>query len=357
MSVLDLARPAVRALAPYVSARMMAGPSRVMLDANESPWAASIETGDLRRYPDPQPRQLCVQLAELYGVQTAQLLLGRGSDEGIDLLMRAFCRPHEDAILVCPPTFGMYAVSAAIQGAGVVRVPLSGSAFALDGEALLKAVSPAVKLVFLCSPNNPTGGLIQPQTIVRLLAELRGRCLLVVDEAYVEFAPTAGVTSLLAQHENLVVLRTLSKAWALAGARLGALLADARVIELLRRIQAPYPLPTSSTQAALQAMDGGKLAMQERVATVRAERRRLRDALQGSRLVRDVLPSAANFLTVRFVDAGKVLDRLAASGIIVRDIREHAGLEDALRITIGTPEENNHLLDALHEPVSSRRSA
>ena len=254
MSVLELARPEILALQPYSSARIEATGGEVMLNANESPWPPSGVVTDppLNRYPDPQPCSLVERLAELHGVATDSILVGRGSDEMIDLLVRAFCRPGRDAVVTCPPTFGMYSVCAAVQGAPLLEVPLD-EAFEIDFGALA-TVPDQARLVFLCSPGNPTGGLAPLAAIERLAEVLRGRALVVVDEAYIEFAAAPSAASVLQRHANLCVLRTLSKAWALAGARIGCLLASAEIVGLLRRIMPPYPLPTPSTAAALAAL-------------------------------------------------------------------------------------------------------
>ncbi len=348
MSVLELARPELQALVPYSSARMEAAASAVMLNANESPWPPPGDAGqNLNRYPEPQPCALRARMAGLYGVCEEQVLLGRGSDEAIDLLVRAFCRPGQDAVMVCPPTFGMYAVCAGVQGAAVRRVPLD-AAFALDVDAVLAACMAPVKLLFLCSPNNPTGGMVPLEVIGRLADALRGRALVIVDEAYVEFADQSSAAMLLSRHANLGVLRTLSKAWALAGARIGALLAQADVVALLRRIVPPYPLPTPCVDAAMRALGArGKQHMQERVAIIRRERERLRIALCRLPGVRGVLPTQANFLTVRFDDPATMYRILAAQGIIVRDVTRYPRLGDALRISVGTPRENARLLEVL----------
>ena len=256
MSVLDLARPEIRAMQPYSSARMEASGGDVFLNANESAWAPVGDDGlGCNRYPEPQPAALVDALAALYGVRREQLLVGRGSDEAIDLLVRAFCRAGRDAILIQPPTFGMYAVCARVQDAGVVEVPLAAD-FTLDVDAVLAALTPAVKLVFICTPNNPTGQPVPRAAVERLAQALSGRALLVVDEAYVEFCDAGSVADLIDRYDNLAVLRTLSKAWALAGVRIGSLLANAEVIALLRRIMAPYPLPLPSVDAALLALSG-----------------------------------------------------------------------------------------------------
>jgi len=354
-SPVDLARPEIRALQAYSSARMEARGGALLLNANESPWPPFDNAAGWNRYPDPQPAALLDRLAELYGVDATQLLIGRGSDEGIDLLMRAFCAAGRDAIMVSPPTFGMYAVCARVQGADVVEAPLREDG-SLDVDALLARVTPAVKLVFVCAPNNPSGAGVPRTAILRLAGALAGRALLVVDEAYVEFVEPGGdggsVADCVGAVPNLVVLRTLSKAWALAGVRVGMLLADARVVALLRKLTPPYPVPAPCAEAALRAVSrAGERAMRERVAVTIHERARLRAALAGLACVREVLPSQANFLAVRFHDAEAALDALLASGIVVRDVRRYPSLGDALRLTLGAPAENDRVLQVLRACV------
>jgi histidinol-phosphate aminotransferase len=348
MSVLDLARPEIVALAPYSSARMEAQGGAIFLNANESPWPPPQDAGrGLNRYPEPQPRALIDALARLYGARAEQVLVGRGSDEAIDLLTRAFCRAGADAVLISPPTFGMYAVCAHTQGVAIVEVPLRAD-FSLDIEAVLAALTPAVKLVFVCSPNNPSGGLVAPTDIERLAEALGGRALLIVDEAYIEYAQAASVATLLDRYENLGVLRTLSKAWALAGARIGALLAAPEVIALLRRIMAPYPLPTPSVQAALAALEPAAQAQTAaRIAATRLERERIAAALALIPGVRKVLPSRANFIAFAMDAAPAVCARLLAQGVLLRDIGRHAQLAGFLRLSIGLSAENNRALALL----------
>lgn len=353
MSVLDLARPEIRAMQPYSSARMESSGGQIFLNANESAWAPAGDRGlGCNRYPEPQPADLVDELAAMYGVRHEQVLVGRGSDEAIDLLVRAFCRAGTDAILIQPPTFGMYAVCARVQNAAVIEVPLADD-FTLDVDAVLAALTPAVKLVFVCTPNNPSGQCVPRESIERLLQELGGQALLVVDEAYIEFAYERSVADLIDRYEHLAVLRTLSKAWALAGVRIGSLLANAQVIALLRLIMAPYPLPLPCVAIAQAAFSTqGQRQARAHMATVRSEHERVRGVLAKLPGVRAVLPSQANFLAVRFVDAGAVNRRLLQAGIVVRDIRRYRNLHDALRITIGTPEENDRLLAVLQESVS-----
>jgi histidinol-phosphate aminotransferase len=348
MSVIHLARPEIRALKPYSSARMEASGGSVMLNANESPWPAVTSGGiALNRYPDPQPRELVDALAALYGVIPSQVLVGRGSDEAIDLLVRAFCRAAQDAVAICPPTFGMYAVSAAIQGAEVIEVPLRDD-FAFDVDALLARVTADVKLVFVCSPNNPTGNLIPLGTIARIAAALTDRAIVVVDEAYIEFAGTPSAVTLLDRHDNVVVLRTLSKAHALAAARIGVALAHEEVIALLRRILPAYPLPAPCVEAALTALTPPALAATRvRAAGLVAARDRLAAALGRVPELREVLPSAANFIVVRCIDAEGLYRRLLAAGIVVRNVAHYPGMAGCLRISVGSPSDHARLLAAL----------
>ena len=354
MSVLDLARPDIRALSPYSSARMEASGGTVLLNANESARPPSIPGGDgLNRYPDPQPRGLVDVLAELYDTTADRVLVTRGSDEAIDLLTRAFCRAGQDGIVISPPTFGMYAVSARIQGAAVVEAPLEADG-ALDADKLLAAVTPTTKLVYVCTPNNPTGNLVPLATLERIAQALQGRALLVVDEAYAEFSGTPSATRLIDTYDHVAVLRTLSKAWSLAGARVGALVARTEVIGLLRRIIAPYPLPSPCVDAALAALSyEGRRVQRHHVHELLNERARMTTALAALPGVREVLPSHANFLAVRFDDAPATYKRLLAAGVVVRDITKYPGLGDALRITIGTGNENDRVLAVLRAGVAA----
>ncbi len=352
MSVLNLARAQIRALQGYSSARREAGDAQVMLNANEAPWppfgvAAGAQGRSLNRYPDPQPECLLDRLAELYGVNRNQVLIGRGSDEAIDLLVRAFCRAGVDAIAVSPPTFGMYAVCAAVQGAACVEIPLTEH-FVVDTDALCSRLPESVKIVFLCTPNNPTGASLSLVDIERIAQAMSGRALVIVDEAYIEFSDVSSASALIRQHENLCVLRTLSKAWALAGARIGCLLAAEQIISLLRKIMPPYPLPTPSVTAALAALTADGMAQtNQRIALTVAERERMASALVRLPGVLEVLPSTANFLCVRFDEAGAVFRQLKADGVIVRDVGRYPGLSNCLRLSIGTREENSALLDSL----------
>ena len=345
----EIARPEIRALNPYQHAIWEPGLTR--LHANELPWRSLGDTSDagLNRYPEPHPHELTAALARFYGIEPARLLASRGSDEAIDLLIRSYCRAGADAVIVCPPTFGMYAVAARIQGASVIAVPLRRERdFACDFDALRQQCSDRVKLVFLCSPNNPTGNRLDTESILALARELQGRALLVIDEAYVEFARHPSLLGALEALPGLVVLRTLSKAHALAGARCGALIAHADVVALLRKVIQPYAIAQLTIEAVFRALEPPALEQaRAHLATIKRERSRVAAALGGRSGVRRVWPSEANFLLVEFDDARAALERAHAGGLLVRDLRTAPQLEQAVRISIGSPEQNDRLLTSL----------
>jgi len=361
-----LARPEIRALEPYASARALADSAGILLNANENPWPPAGDNGlALNRYPDPQPPALRQRLAELYGTDAENLLITRGSDEGIDLLLRVFCRPGVDRVLVCPPCFGMYALSARVQGAEVVEAPLveCESDGELEGENTfelapdLEEKAEGCRIVFLCSPNNPTGNTIDADRVAALAEARMGAGLVVVDEAYVEFAPETSMLALLDRYPNLVLLRTLSKAHALAGCRLGCVIAHPEVTGLLRRIIAPYPLPTPTVKIAMRALADDALAVErEYLDTLADERARLVEALAASAGIERIWKAAANFVLVRATDGKRLVADAARAGIRLRDQSAQPGLTDCVRITVGTPAENTALIDFLRTwvPTESR---
>jgi len=349
INILKLARAEILTLQPYQHAAWE--PSLERMHANEMPWRATEDTSiaGLNRYPEPQPDELIAHLAHLYGVAAKNVLAGRGSDEGIDLLVRAFCRAGRDSVLICPPTFGMYKVSARIQGANVVEVPLQKErGFSLDADGVLAAWNENVKLVFVCSPNNPTGNLVDRRGIELLCEKLTDKAIVVVDEAYVEFAHTASLVSMLSKFENLVILRTLSKAYALAGARCGTLLAHADIVSLLARVITPYALPTQTIEAVLRfTNDAHRAEAGKRVETVVAERERISAQLTRLPAIRRVWRSDSNFLLVECVDADRVLTAATSVGLIIRDPRSNPALANCLRISVGTAEQNDRLVSAI----------
>ena len=345
MNPLDLARPDIRALQPYASARVLADSTGMLLNANENPWPPENDQGlKLNRYPDPQPAALKARLAEFYRVDPDQLLITRGSDEGIDLLVRSFCRAGRDRVLICPPCFGMYALSARIQGAEVVSVPLveGPDDWQLDQAGLEAA--PDCRLYFLCSPNNPTGNLISAVEVIELAERVADHGLVVIDEAYIEFCEQPSLASQLARLPNLVVLRTLSKAFALAGCRVGTVLAHPDIIGLLRRIIAPYPLPTPAIVAASGAL-ASPARQHEQLQMLKDQKIRLLAALGKHAGISAIWPGQANFVLIRVSDASALITAAAAAGIRLRDQSAQPGLANCVRITIGAPEEMSALID------------
>ena len=352
MSVLDLVRPDLRDFGGYASARRTQLQGAIWLNANESPLPSPADPGGtLNRYPEPQPARLRARLAQLYGVAPDALMVTRGSDEGIDLLVRAFCRAGQDAVAIATPCFGMYAVSARIQGAPLVEVPLhdSDAGWQFDLPGLVNAVATqGARIVFLCSPANPTGQALPLEAIRALAGAIGGRAILVLDEAYGEYSDEASASTALGDFPCLVVLRTLSKAHALAGARIGALLAAPQIVSLLRNLSAPYPIAATSAALALDALsDASQAETDTRVTQAISERRRVHDALVAAPVIRRVHASQANFLLLRCADAQASFDALLAAGVVVRDMRAMPGLGDALRVSIGTPTENDAMLRAL----------
>jgi len=345
--ILALARPDIVALKAYAHASW--DPAFDRLHANELPWRAETDRSlaGLNRYPEPHPLELAARLAALYEVDVSQLLPGRGSDESIDLVVRGFCRAGIDNVIICPPTFGMYAVAARIQGAAVREVPLLRErGYTLDAEGVLAACDANTRVVFLCSPNNPTGNALDPAAIETLLRELSGKALIVVDEAYIEFSGQPSLTTALARYPNLVVLRTLSKALGLAGARVGSLIAHPDIVALLAKVIPPYSIPQLTIEAVFATLAPTQLAIQrERVAQVRAERERLRAALAAKSSVQRIWPSVANFLLTDFTQAEAALAAARAAKLLIRDMRSVS--PQSLRISVGSPEQNDRLIRSL----------
>ncbi|PJC87667.1 histidinol-phosphate transaminase [Vibrio sp. HA2012] len=330
-----LARKQVQELTPYLSARRIGGSGDVWLNANESPFnnEYTLTFSRLNRYSECQPEALINAYAAYAGVKPEQTLTSRGADEGIELLVRAFCEPGEDAILYCPPTYGMYAISAETIGVERKVVPLTTD-WQLDLDGIQGNLD-KVKLVFVCSPNNPTGNLVKREDIITLLEMTKDRAIVVMDEAYIDFCPEASTVDLLAEYEHLAILRTLSKAFALAGLRCGFTLANESLINVLLKVIAPYPVPIPVTDIAVQALSEAGLARaKEQVATLNANRAYLKQALSPLSGV-TVFDGWGNYLLVQFPDGDALFKAAWDNGMILRN----SPIQDCVRISIGSREE------------------
>lgn len=336
-----LVRKNVLKLKPYSSARDdFQGSASVYLDANENPYPASR----YNRYPDPHQVKLKQVISEIKGIQAEQIFLGNGSDEPIDLLIRAFCEPGVDNVLIPQPTYGMYTVSAEINNVAIKSVKLTPD-FDLDVKTSLQTIDTNTKLIFLCSPNNPSGNLLSFEKVKQIIAGFSG--LVIVDEAYIDFTDYPGFLPQLNQYPNLVVLQTLSKAWGLAAVRLGMCFASKEVIGILNKIKPPYNISVLSQQAAEEGLQ--KIQQKNAwVAEIIAERKRLEKEFSQIKAISKVYPSDANFLLVKISNARNVYHQLVSRGIIVRDRSQVILCDDCLRITVGTPVENQTLLKELN---------
>ncbi|OYD23887.1 histidinol-phosphate transaminase [Oceanimonas baumannii] len=350
MSPTLLARAKVQQLTPYQSARRIGGQGHIWLNANEAADSGkfNLDCERLNRYPECQPPQVIQAYAAYAGVSPEQVLVSRGGDEGIELLIRTFCEPGEDRILISSPTYGMYAISAETNGVHVVDVPLTAERQP-DFDGIIERLD-EVKLVFLCSPNNPTGDLVNRDGLLRLLNAARGRALVVVDEAYIEFCPEHSQAALLADYDNLVIIRTLSKAFGLAGIRCGFTLASPEVIGLLLKVIAPYPVAEPVAQIAAQALsEQGLVLMRNRVDEINRLKDELARSLLQHQQVREVFAPNGNYLLVRFSPGSEMFARMSRAGIILRDFASRPGLSDCIRITIGNRAEMDAVLNVLQK--------
>ncbi|MEE9570983.1 MAG: histidinol-phosphate transaminase [Gammaproteobacteria bacterium] len=351
--ILKLARPELTSLLPYIPG--VYEPGYIRLNANESPWRAPGDPTKrgLNIYPPPRPVSITQRLSEHYGVSADALLVTRGTSEAIDVLIRGFCAAGRDQILICPPTFDMYRLYAGIQGAEVLTVPLlraddPAQDFALDVSRVLDKSSERTKLIFVCSPNNPTGRAMDPADVEAICRAVEGRSLVVIDEAYQEFSSTQGFRELQTRYDHVVLLRTLSKFVSLAGVRCGSLIGRPELIEFLGKVLPPYTFPTPSIELVMAALATDSLQVSaERTALLRAERTRLAKALTASPLVRKVWPSDANFILVKTTDGQGFTECARAAGILVRVFPADEVLTDCVRITVGRPEDNTRLLQAV----------
>ena len=346
-----VARKDILALKPYKAGAQI--DRTIRLNANEAPvcpWD-NYASNSLNRYPEARPEQLRRRLACLLKVPAEQLLVTRGSSEAIDAMIRTFCTAYRDSVITTPPTFEMYRVYADIQGVEVIDVPLDpANGFALESRAITVNAREDTKLIFLCAPNNPTGSMIAEQDVVDIANERRNRSIVVLDEAYIEFADRDSLAGLVGKLDNLVVLRTLSKAQALAGARCGVAIACPDLIDVISRVLPPYTFPTPVVRCVIDALRDDRLIQSASVvADIIGERKRMHAELEMRSVVRKVWPSAANFLLVEFVDLQAVRRVLEESHILIRDFSSYPSLGDCARVTIGTADENNALLRVLDE--------
>ena len=339
MEIESLIRPNIKKLKPYSSARNeYSGEAMVFLDANENPFNQPYN-----RYPDPLQRQLKSKIAGIKHCRPEQIFLGNGSDEPIDLVFRAFCEPGIDNMVSIDPTYGMYEVAAAINNIEVRKSGLNEN-FRFKADKLLQETDSRTKLIFLCSPNNPTSNLMDKDEILKVIADFQG--IVILDEAYTDFAPGATLLPELEQYPNLVILQTFSKAWGMAGMRLGMAFADPQIIQVFNKIKYPYNINILTQQKALE-LTGLEQEKDKWVEMLIGERTKLAEALKQFSFVEKVFPSDANFLLIKMIDAYQVYRFLVKEGIIVRDRSKIALCSDSLRITVGSPDENRTLLDTL----------
>lgn len=341
----SILRENVKSLTPYSSARdEFKGTASILLDANENSFGSPLSSA-YNRYPDPLQLSLKDRISKVKGVPVKNMFLGNGSDEAIDLLIRAFCRPEVDNILILPPTYGMYEVSASINDVAVRKVNLDAD-FQLNLDAISETIDKNTKIIFICSPNNPTGNSIFREDVETIMSNFNG--LVVVDEAYINYSRSKSFIQELTEYSNLVVLQTFSKAWGMAGLRLGMAFASEEIIEVFNKIKPPYNVNQATQTLALEALDKVYMVNNWIRDTVK-ERGILSNILEELPFVDRVFPSDANFILVKTENASAIYDYLTSKGIVVRNRSKVELCEGCLRITIGTPEENKQLVSVLKE--------
>ncbi|MCU4677153.1 histidinol-phosphate transaminase [Catenovulum sp. 2E275] len=343
----QLTRQNIKGLVPYASARRSMSGGSIWLNANESPFANEyqLDCSVLNRYPDFQPAGLINAYADYAGVTNKQVLASRGADEAIELLIRTFCEDNE-SIMICPPTYGMYAISAETCNINTKKVPLNPD-FSLN-LAEMENNKADVKLVFICTPNNPTGSLISHQQIKAVLDMFKDKAIVAIDEAYIEFSPESTVASWINDYPNLAIMRTLSKAFALAGIRCGFTLANQNIIEAMSKVIPPYPISWPVAQIASQALSAqGISRMQTQLEQINEQKARIAQALTELDYIYEVLPSASNFIMFRTHAKKAIFDKLIEEGILIRDYSSQVMLDNSLRISVGSKEETDALLSVM----------
>jgi histidinol-phosphate aminotransferase len=339
MSLDTLVRDNIRNLKPYSSARdEFNGSNCIQLDANESPFAS-----DLNRYPDPYQKELKKVFGELRNIDPSNVIVGNGSDEIIDLIIRAFCEPNQDRILGMEPSYGMYQVSAAINSVSYDTFELNET-FNFEADQLIKSLNKNTKIVFLCSPNNPTGNLLDQKEIEKLLEAYNG--IVVLDEAYIDFSDSDSWINTLDKHPYLIVIQTLSKSFALASLRVGFGICSSEIISVLNKIKPPYNVNSLSQTQSIQVLSNPKQT-ESQISVILQERETVIAGLQTLKYVKRVFPSSANFVLVKFENSKAIFSYLIENQIVVRDRSNLTGCENCLRISIGTPNENSTLLKIL----------
>ncbi len=334
-----IVRKNILSLKPYSSARdEFSGKDGVFLDANENPF------GELNRYPDPYQRELKQNLGQLKKISSENVFIGNGSDEVIDLTYRIFCEPDKDNVIICPPTYGMYEVSANINDVAIQKVDLLPEVFQLDTDKILAAINKNTKLIFVCCPNNPTGNSVKWADIKKILENFNG--IVVVDEAYIDFASYQSLITQLPNYSNLLIMQTFSKAWGLAGARVGIAYADAKIISLFNKVKPPYNVSELNQKAVLKALDNYP-EFERMKEIILKEKELIINKLKELPKVKKIHPSEANFLLVEVENADKIYNELVAQKIITRN--RNNVVKNCIRITIGSPEENQKLIEALNK--------
>jgi histidinol-phosphate aminotransferase len=343
MDLDNILRKNIKTLQPYSSARdEYSGEAMVFLDANENPFNQPYN-----RYPDPLQRKLKEKVATLKSVSPEKIFLGNGSDEPIDLLIRAFCEPGEDNIVTIDPTYGMYQVAAGINNVEIIKVPLTEN-FELDAGSFLAAAGEKTKLAFLCSPNNPSGNALKQEAMLEVTKGFGG--IVVLDEAYIDFAPGKSLLPELNRFPNLVILQTFSKAWGMAGIRLGMAFASPEIVSVLNKIKYPYNLNILTQQKALELIEN-QMQVQQWIEQILGERDKLTRQLREFPFVLNIYPSDANFILVKMHDARGIYEFLREKGVIVRDRSRVFLCDESLRITVGSPGENDQLINTLKELI------
>lgn len=342
MNINNLIRPSIKALKPYASARdeyKGLKDNLIFLDANENPYENGVN-----RYPDPQQNELKSLISDLKNIPKDQILLGNGSDEVLDLLIRMFCEPNQDNIVILPPTYGMYEVLANINAVEIIKVNLSEEAFQPQTDTILSAANENSKLLFLCSPNNPTGNCFKKSTIEYLLENFKG--IVVVDEAYIDFSDEESWITRLGHYPNLVITQTLSKAFGMAGIRLGLCFASAEIIATMNKIKPPYNINELTQKKAVEGLSKS-VEIKDQIESLLQERKTLEEALGNVRIVERIYPSEANFIMVKVDDANQRYQQLIQMGVVVRNRTTQPSCKNCLRLTVGTKEENIKLIETL----------